>query len=534
MTKRKSIIIYTVYASLLIFIILFGGSLSRLFHDVLFSVTHDGKITDVEVDLEESYVVDAWHKPKYTAKGDFGDNPRLVFQALDDNIQVSWSSGEFKGKRTDSDKTTARIKITSTFDKSFEKIISVNLEKRHPENFGARYATKSLGYTAGYAFVGIPVLPYVNIEKDVVYSEKDFVSIYDPEYFRKGEGDELIPIKPTPPGEKVTVTLVMPNGATDTTAPFEIREAPRELADFDTISLYKMWDYPEAVIGNGYFIELIKDGERVYSDYELEIDGEAVILGERYVLIYKKAGDAKITVTLPNGFSKSMVVTVENHLEIPKISGLSENDTFTAAERVDTVFPIEYDYHSAYKELSLEYNSKKISAWVYGNSIVVKGIKPGVHDLTLVLDDGTKRLEKTYKVAVEKGVSVWDILVHDTSYFVSKFIGHLFGFGILALFSLNMFRFIGKKRRLILLLLDYSGCALCIAGLTEFAQLFMEGRTGSFDDIVIDMLSYYLGTVLVLAAAGISLIIRRIKKRHVYVNRRLKKKALKQPGNRNS
>ena len=170
---------------------------------------------------------------------------------------------------------------------------------------------------------------------------------------------------------------------------------------------------------------------------------------------------------------------------------------------------------------------------MYGNSIVVKGIKPGVHDLTLVLDDGIKRLEKTYKVEVAKGVSVWDILVHDTSYFVSKFIGHLFGFGILALFSLNMFQFIGKKRRLILLLLDYSGCALCIAGVTEFAQLFMDGRTGSFDDIVIDMLSYYLGTVLVLAAAGISLIIRRIKKRHVYVNRRLKKKALKQPRNQN-
>lgn len=521
MTKRKSIILYTVYALFLTLILIFGSSISALIKENLLSITHNGAIKDVEVQLEDSYVIEEWYQPSYSAIGTYGENPQLVFKAVDKTlIAVEESTGRFRGKRTAEDKTVAEIKITSNFDKTFEKIITVNLEKRYPETFEARYAVQSLGYVTSYVFVGIPVLPYVHPTSDTPYSETDFTAIYDENYFREGEGSELIPIKATASGERTSITLVFPNGQSAQTHEFEIRKQPAPIEEFDEIVLYKMWDKPDDVIGNNYFIQLMKEGKRVYSEYELTIDGKAVALGERYNLIYNKAGTSTVTVTLPSGFSKSAEITVKNILSLPIIENTGENDTLAVTYRNDTAFAYSFDSSSTHKWITLEYDKKVLSASYVGDKLFIRGLKVGDHKLTVVVDDGTQRIEKTFTVTVSKSLNVFQIMLQDPSYFVAKILGHLLGFGLLSVLALNMFRFIGRKRNPLLVLLDYSGCALCIAATTEFIQYFIPDRSGTFDDIVYDMISYYIGTAVTLGVAAIVLFVR-----HIITSRALKKKS---------
>jgi VanZ family protein len=73
------------------------------------------------------------------------------------------------------------------------------------------------------------------------------------------------------------------------------------------------------------------------------------------------------------------------------------------------------------------------------------------------------------------------------------------------------------EKNLLKRFIGYTMMGLPVAAITEFVQYFIPGRTGTLGDVMIDMIGYYLGTLLVVVIAlivkGIKLIVKLIKKK---------------------
>ena len=90
------------------------------------------------------------------------------------------------------------------------------------------------------------------------------------------------------------------------------------------------------------------------------------------------------------------------------------------------------------------------------------------------------------------------VVCYDTApTFVSKVLGHLSLFALFAFFAMNMFKFVPIRGRL-KRFAAYTMIGLPIAALTEFVQYFIPGRISRVEDIMIDMLGFYFGTLMIL------------------------------------
>jgi VanZ family protein len=84
---------------------------------------------------------------------------------------------------------------------------------------------------------------------------------------------------------------------------------------------------------------------------------------------------------------------------------------------------------------------------------------------------------------------------HKLSKIVRKMIGHFGLFGFLGIFAFLTYKGFLKNKILKIILTILSG--FLIAGLSEFIQLFVEGRYGCMQDVMIDYSGYLLGCLVV-------------------------------------
>lgn len=503
MNKRRATVLYTLYALLLTLVLIFGFSLSRLIIDRLVEMTHDGSVTDVRVNLKESYIPGKSYSPSYVAKGDFGADAKLRFEALDNTLTVDKTTGTVKGTVTDRQSSEGRVRITSLFDTTFEKIITFKFKKKYPTSLETKYVSPSVGYDSSILYTGVPVYIYFKLPTDSDYSKDGYTLIYDEEYFTLREDGALIPIKSTSGSKKLSFTYRTPEGVEAVSKSFKI-SGGGTVTDFDEISLYKMGNKPEGIVGSSYFIFLLKDGKRVHTDYTLTYDKKYIIKSSTYSLSYKKSGDTTLTVTLPNGFSRSIDIHADNVMCYPDFGNMADGDGVIKLYQNKSVsFNYSYETGTTYRSLKLDYNSDAVKITDSGSTLLFTGKKLGDYKLTVAVDDGQERLEHTYTVRVMLHDNLADLIKFNSTIFVSKYLGHLCGFGMLAIFAVNMFRFFERRRR-VLTVLAYLGCAGVIAVLTEFCQYFIPKRTASVEDMGIDMASYLLGTVVALIIFGIS------------------------------
>ena len=493
MNKRLAIALYLGFGILLTLVLTFGKSVSHNIVDTISAEASRVEIEDVSVELADSYLVGKTVAPSYTAIGRIGGDPCLKFEALDDTLTVDKRTGEFKGVRTDADRTEGRIRISSDADSDFEKIITVSFEKKYPESFEAKYIVKSVGGGASYTRVGVPISTYLKIPSGLAYSESEFEIIYDPEYFVKIDKSHVMPIKETPEGVKVALTLKLKNGDTATTGSFTIK-AEKAVSDFDEIRLTNKSSKPDGTVGSNYFLALYKNGKKLATDYTVSFAKKRASVNSVDGILFKKAGEEQITVTLPNGYSQTLTVNISNVVAAPTLPE-AEDGILKLYTKNEVTLPLKFDKSATYDKVSLEYDSELLTASVKDGILTIKGTKLGESTLKLIVDDGSLRDERTYTVKTVIDTNLSRIIKNSTSIFVHKVLGHICGFALLALFSLNMFAFF-KKRRPVLRFLHYSACALLFAAATELIQLYMPKRSSSFTDILIDMTGYYLGTLL--------------------------------------
>ena len=139
--------------------------------------------------------------------------------------------------------------------------------------------------------------------------------------------------------------------------------------------------------------------------------------------------------------------------------------------------------------ISHEYNEEL-------NSITLTGNKKGSYNLIVTIDDGMEEpIVLKLVIKVIENERSFSSIISKFSRFLAKILGHMSFFvleAILAFFM--MFYYKGKNKWINALI--YFGIGLFLASLTEFIQLFIPGRSGTFKDVMIDMSGYLIGFII--------------------------------------
>lgn len=498
MTKQtRALILYLVYGFCLTLTLTFGTMISnRISKEMKFSVDywmHRSNITDVKVDqsFDEPLAVDKTYYPTYTAKGSVGSDAGLVFEALDDTIVVNKNTGSFRGVRTDADVTTGRIRIISRYDLDFEKIITVRFEKRYPSEFQVHWFMPSIGVDSQTAYVGIPIYLYTHITSDEFYSEDDFNVAYDPAYFELNQDGSIVPIQPTPEGETRTLQFTYGDGSAKTTKGLVVLPSPAT-ESFDEVRFFEdSGEKLSTTVQNDFSLLFFQNGVPVYSDYMLTFDEPNIKYTHAQTPYFTKAGTYAMTITLPNGFSKTVPVDVKNIINLPTLD-VSEDKIIRVTVLDKYTFDYSFPSETTYRQLKFEYNKSVLTLTNSGGAITLSGNRAGETTLKVIVDDGYQRVEESYRVIVTDAHTIKTKLANNLSYMVSKG-GHLFGFFVLAFFALHLARNLSVHSFLIRFGI-YNACGMFFAVLTEFIQFFMSTRDASLRDVVIDMIGFCIGT----------------------------------------
>ena len=501
--KRIAVLLYAAYATFLTLLIIFGGDVSRAVATFVQNTLDRVNITDVVTSVKEDDVLMAgkYHYVTYTSYGDIRGDDGLEFESLTpEYLSVSdrgrlLASADFEGEFL-----IASVKITSKYDDDFEKIVSFKFTKKYPDEFQCAYFVKGQGHAVKTLYVGVPVYAFSYVPAgSSTYNVKTYDLIYDERYFDKREDGALIPKAPTPEGEKLSFTVRYDNGAYDESSKFVIAQRAAEPDSFDTIKLGNSLVSPEefvAIRGYGFILLVEKDGENIPVDYTMTHNGKTVSRTDAGHPYFNSAGDKEVTITLPNGFSKSFTIKVRNSISIPYVTDAAvkeshhikmlDTDVMTYNVKYNTS-PITYEY------MKFEYDESMVKITTTGRSFTITPKSHGTTTFKLVMDDGYTRLEDTYTLEIEENKDILAIIWKDVSLYVSKVIGHVGLFACLAIVSMYMFRYvyiIDPKARFS----AYVMTALPIAAITEIAQLFIPGRFGRVQDVIIDMTGFFLGT----------------------------------------
>ena len=502
-SKKTAIVLYVIYVTFLTLLLIFGGKVSSFATKTVSAILNKKNITSVTSDIsaEDELFAGEYQYPQYTAQGRFRGDAGLEFTSLDpEYLTVNKKGGVLADMSFEGDVFDGRVKVTSKYDKDFEQVLSFRFVKKYPDVFTSSYFVKGYEYDSPKLYIGVPVYTYSSVESDVEYNVHDYTVEYDDEYFTASDDGTLIPIKTTADGQTLSFTVRYANGASAVSKSFTIEEWGSEITEIDEV-LLDGHTPDEYVVKRGWAvaISLLKDGVTVPVNYTVEFpEKNDVIQNNTGMPGFKTAGDKQITVTLPSGFSKSVTVKVRNTVELPTLTDKTarETHTITMLDTDVTSFKFKFGKDVTFDEVKYEFDSSVIGVSPASRGFTLTPKSCGTTTLKLIVDDGFTRFEDTYTVQIKENTNVVAILAKNVGTFVSKFLGHMTLFAILAVFSMNVFRFVWLFRPLERFL-AYTMMALPSAAITEIAQRFIPGRYGRLLDVIIDMTGFYIGTLII-------------------------------------
>lgn len=513
--KTVAIILYAIYAVALVLIITFGSQLSKGIVyklEVFFSHKNIGDVT-VDIAPDTELLAGKDYYPQYTAHGHFVGSPGLRYTSLDPDYLTVADDGRIRANTDfEGDKIDVRLKLTSAYDEDFEKVFTFRFVKKYPSEFSVSYSVMGLGTDTGKLTVGVPVYVFSEIDKDQVYNVREHTLIYDEEYFTEGDHGSLVPIRPTPKGVLLSFAIEYANGARQTSSTFSIGHA-YDQTEFDTVLLNGV--SAESFVGiRGEDIELtlLCGGKEIATDYTLSFHekGDAKRNGKGG-MYFSSVGDKEITVTLPCGYTKTVKTKIRNTVSKPILSDQEAEKT-----HVINVYKAHYetvnfyfDGNVTYDTVTYEFDQEMMRLSSTPRSFTIKPLGFGTTTLRLTVDDGYTKFTEEYTVNIKRDPNLRYLISQDIDGFVAKVLGHMALFAFLSLWSLNMFRYFYLDKKLLRFLL-YSLTSLPLAVITEFIQIFIDGRSASALDVLIDMTGFYLGTLAILLFA---LIVRKLKDR---------------------
>ncbi|MBQ7344173.1 MAG: VanZ family protein [Clostridia bacterium] len=508
--KTLSKILYVTYSIFVILILVLDTGVASAAINVTRDILNGNKeITDVSIQLDETELLAGkYYYPEYTPIGDFGDDAGLVYESIDpEHLKVSANGAVCAPITFEGDSFDASVRITSKYDSNFEKVVSFHFIKKYPELFTATYYLKGYGYTPKTLYIGVPVYIYSGVSSNnPPYNVRDYEVVYDENYFDKADDGSLIPKRVTADGEKLSFTVRYANGATNVSKSFEIKEQDTQAAQIDEIRINNtVGDTIDLVRGASLSFTMYSNGKLVASDYSLTFEDESdVTMNAAGQYAFNTSGDKTVTVTLPNGYSKTFTVKVRNVISAPTLT-----DEDVSASRHVTVLDTDvrtvnfaFSEGVTYTTIEYEYDENVIKVIPSSKSFRIVPIREGVTELRLVVDDGITRAEESLTVEVKKNTSLRVALAKSVPYWLPKIVGHGGLFMILAFFAMLMFYHLDVDSSFARFLL-YTLSGLSVAFISEFAQMFMPSRSASMIDVLIDMSGFLVGTLLVLLSRSI-------------------------------
>lgn len=472
-------------------------------------LTENKEITDVTVHLdEEELLAGKSYKPEYTAVGDFGDDAGLIFTSMDpDYLKVTKLGAVTANMTFEGDTLDASIKITSLYDKDFEKIVTFRFVKKYPEDFRVVYFTKGYGYSAKSLYIGVPVYVYTSVSssQNEAYNMKDYEIEYDDEYFDLAEDGALIPKRVTEGGNTLTFSATYGNGATKESASFVIKRYENGMPDVDKITVNGSTDdVIEMKRSTQIAIKLFNNEKPVASDFSVSFSDEnGLTMNKAGAYYFTKPGDRTMTVTLPNGTSKTFLLKIQNIISAPIIDNeeILETGNLTISSLGSKIVNYSFEKGATYKTIKLEYDKEIVSISSGSGRLVIKPKRDGATTVKMILDDGIERVETSFTVEVKMDNPISSLrlrLINNASLWVPKVFGHGALFVLLSFSAMLMFYYIEMKSTFAKVAL-YTLSGLSVAFITEFIQLFIPKRTGRLADILIDMGGFLVGTGLICA-----------------------------------
>lgn len=528
MKKSLAVFVYLIYAVSITLMLCFGRDVALGTVKIVRDIVNMKDIEDVTVDIDtdtellasKTYYLD------YIAHGDFTGEAGLKFESLNPELLKVTSSGAVYAYNSfEGDSIELSYRITSKYDETFEKIQTLTFHKKYPEKFSAAYSLEGVG-SSKTLYVGVPVYVYSNVAAGQSYNVSAYEVLYDEEYFSYDEKrNAYIPIKTTEGSKTLTFAVSYANGSTGESTAFKIAAVPTEVTDFDEIRLNnKPSDGYDIGVNKSILVSLYKDGKRLVTDYTLTLgEGDGGKINRAGRIQYTKSGIKTVTVILPNGFSKTVSFSTSNVMSLPTVSGVVLNDdgVIELLDSDELKYKVSFPKGVTYSSLKFEYDKTLMKVSYSEKTLKITPKGAGRTSLKIVLNDGYQRLEESYELNIIKDTRISTWILKNLGTFITKFFGHMLMFAGLALFSLNMFRFI-KMKNPIKRFLGYTMTALPIAALTEFIQYFIPKRTSAIRDVFIDMLGFYLGTAIIIGVVTIVRIIA-FGKRTVYRTGKKKK-----------
>lgn len=299
---------------------------------------------------------------------------------------------------------------------------------------------------------------------------------------------------------------------------FEFSISEKLISDFDLSFKYKGNEEEIVYIkeGNKYYLNCINTKEIVFdidylpfsnptlSNVVITIDNEDLINYESGVISLLNIGESCILIEDKVSNTKAFVYIVsENIIDLDDNAFVFDHKQMHFDENLNKYFikngisgkiELNFSDDSTFKEVV--FSSSDESILLIGEDGVFSPLKEGEVIIKALVSDGEKEIVLLFNIKVERQKVIEDLA--SFFYKIRKNIGHFGAFfvlGVLASFAF-LFMFDYKKWYLAIIVTFVSGFA--IAGLTEFIQVFVPGRSGVWSDVCLDMYGFLLSFSIIL------------------------------------
>ena len=218
-------------------------------------------------------------------------------------------------------------------------------------------------------------------------------------------------------------------------------------------------------------------------------------------LSFKTIGDAYITIIEEySGLRTELKVSVRNYIEFKddtytiKSQGITkDNEVFQIINGHSANISFNFSPNTTYRNISYSISDDKIAE--VGGDGVITPKKAGEATIHCTIDDGFYHHEFDIKIKVLRQ----NFIEKNNDFFfkIRKSIGHFGAFLVLGFFSTFAWFFIFKKKRIYLSIPISLALGFIVAGLTEFIQFFVPGRTGIFDDVLLDYYGFLSSSIVI-------------------------------------
>lgn len=514
--KIISTVVYLTYAVLMILFITFGGDVSRWAIATVQGWVVNYDITDVEIGLDISKPLEAkeTYSLNFTPVGRFYDDAGLKFESSNNDALFINNNGTITTfDKFDGAETEVQITVTSKYDKDFEKVINLTVKKVYPSDVACNYVVKGNGFNSKKILVGMTVYPYCYPDEGVKYSSNEYEILYDEEHFIYDENEEgYVAIKETEGNEKLSFTILYPDGRSYNTPEFSIKPY-KEIDSFDEVR-----DRDELITeittrrNVAILPVLYKDGAPVLTKVDITCsDPDAMYITSTGMYAFNKSGDFVLTFTLPNGFSKEVLVHARNKMSLPTMEDKdsAESHRIKIYKGEKTTINYTFPGNVTFKDVTYQYDENMINVEGFWHRFVVSPKSLGTSTLKIIIDDGFDRIEDEYTIEVVEDDRTAATIKKTIRATLPKIAGHMAMFGLLGMLAFLMCKCFDIKNKGLWLVLMLT-CGLPWAAGSEALQLLIPGRSGTVKDVFIDMAGYLLGVVV---AFVILVIMRKIKQK---------------------